>query len=104
MKCICKITCQTRDDTGYIRTFEAGQVFDFKKCPTHFKVLEGPIDFNTAKEEELLEAEYKLQDLKDFILKKYKRKAGSRQKEATVALLLDSRYREVDVRATPTVI
>jgi len=97
MKCVCRRTCQIkvkRDGKVKIITVDAGTVMDFKKCPVHFDELDvGPIDFSTAREEELLEADFDLKDLKKYILDTYKIKAGTKDKDATIALLLDSRYR-----------
>lgn len=100
MKCIAVTPTQARLDGGGIRTFADGDIWEFKKCPPNFEPMEGKnakeIDFDNAGEAELMEAEYELQDLKDFIEEKYGKKAGSRGKEKTVAFLLDCRYREIN--------
>ena len=100
MKCVCIKECQTRNSSGKVQFFMRGDVYDFKKCPTHFRPLEGPkaegVDFATAGEQELLEAEYDLDELKDYIKEKYDRKPGNRGKERTVAMLLDCRFRDID--------
>lgn len=100
MKCVAKYKCQTRLDDGRRRTFEKGDVWDFKVCPIHFNPIEGkeamPIDFDKAQEQELLETDFDLDELKTFIETKYDRKAGNRGKEKTIEMLLDCRYREIN--------
>ena len=97
MKCVCRRECYIANSEGRHQQFSVGQVVEFVTCPDHFVELGGQgIDFATAGEEELLEAEYELDELKAFIEKKYDRKSGNRGKERTVALLLDCRYRELD--------
>jgi hypothetical protein len=98
MKCVAEQPCQVRLDDGSIRTFDKGEVWEFETVPPNFRsledILEG-IDFETAGEAELLESEYDLDELKDFILKKFKKKAGGRGKEKTVEFLIDCRYRDL---------
>lgn len=100
MKCIATKPCQYRDKAGVVHTVGVGAVRDFDECPRFFESLESeetaPIDFDTAGEEELLEREYELDDLKAFIFEKYGKKSGSRGKEKTVAYLLDCRFRALD--------
>jgi len=96
MKCVAIRKCQVRID-GKIRTVNRGVVVDIDEPGVHFRPIEGaksmPINFDNAQEQELLEADYNLDDLKEFILQKYDKKAGNRGKEKTVELLLDCRYR-----------
>ena len=97
MKCICEKDCLIANPQGKMQHFTKGMVVEYGVCPNHFRPLEkGKINFATAGEEELLEAEYELDDLKEFIFKKYSRKAGNRGKERTIAMLLDCRYRALD--------
>ena len=101
MLCVCRIPCQKRDSAGYIRTFKAGDVFDFDKCPAHFEpielVVEGmetvAVDFGTAKEPELLNAEYDLEDLRKYLKETYDKTTKITDKEKLVAMLIDCRYR-----------
>jgi len=97
MKCVCVRGCYVANAEGRHQQFEVGQIAEFVVCPSHFVELGGKkIDFNTAGEAELLEAEYELDNLKEFIEKRYDKKSGNRGKERTVALLLDCRYRAID--------
>lgn len=101
MLCVCRKACQRRDNAGYIRTFKAGDVFDFEKCPTLFEpiepVVEGmatvAVDFGTAKEPELLNAEYDLEDLRKYLKETYDKTTKITDKEKLVAMLIDCRYR-----------
>ena len=101
MLCVCRQACQRRDSAGYIRTFKAGDVFDFEKCPTLFEpiepVVEGmatvAVDFGTAKEPELLNAEYDLEDLRKYLKETYDKTTKITDKEKLVAMLIDCRYR-----------
>ena len=101
MLCVCRRACQRRDNAGYIRTFKAGDVFDFEKCPTLFEpiepVVEGmetvAVDFGTAKEPELLNAEYDLEDLRKYLKETYDKTTKITDKEKLVAMLIDCRYR-----------
>ena len=101
MLCVCRMACQQRDSAGYIRTFKAGDVFDFEKCPTLFEpiepVVEGmatvAVDFGTAKEPELLNAEYDLEDLRKYLKETYDKTTKITDKEKLVAMLIDCRYR-----------
>lgn len=99
MKYICTARCFI-PYAGRTRRFNVGDVIDAEKCPTHFEELGGkksaPIDFSTAGEQELLEREYPLPELKRYILEKYDDKvAANLGKEKTVAKLIDHREREV---------
>lgn len=102
MKCICRSKAQALVGEKIV-TFDAGSVAEFDECPCNFEPLEGAevadIDFDTAEKEELLEAEYDLQSLKDFIEEKFDKKAGNKGKVKTVDLLLDCRYRAVDLNS-----
>ena len=101
MLCVCRQACQKRDRSGYIRTFKVGDVFDFKQCPTYFEpiepIVEGmetvAVDFATAKEPELLNAEYDLEDLRVYLKDTYNKVTKITDKETLVAMLLDCRYR-----------
>jgi len=108
MKCVCRRQCQIRMPAGKIRFFEEGAVEDFKECPSSFELIEGKdvkVDFGTAKKEELMESEFELKELRDFIYSKYKKKTGSTSKNTVVKLLLDCRYRDIgDVNAKPVVV
>lgn len=100
MKCVALRSCQAVLPTGKARYFDRGEVYDFPECPTHFRPLEGddaaPVSFDTAGEQELLEAEYDLDALKQYIEDRYGKKPGNRGKEKTVEMLIDCRYREID--------
>jgi len=100
MKCVAKKRCQTRKDDGKIRTYAKGDIDEFKKCPKNFTPIAGEseeakIDFATAGEEELLAADYDLEELKAFIEETYKKKAGKRGKDKLVEFLLDCRFRSL---------
>ncbi len=100
MKCVCRRKCQQRSKFGKILTFRVGDVYDFEECPTHFEPIEGDnavaLNFDTAQEQELLESEFDLDELKRYIEEKYDRKPGNRGKEKTIEMLLDCRYRSID--------
>ena len=101
MLCVCRVPCQKRDNGGYIRTFKVGDIFEFAKCPEHFEpiepVVEGmatvAVDFGTAKEPELLNAEYDLEDLRKYLKETYDKTTKITDKEKLVAMLIDCRYR-----------
>ena len=101
MLCVCRQACQKRDSAGYIRTFGVGDVFEFDKCPAHFEpiepIVEGmetvAVDFATAKEPELLNAEYDLEGLRAYLKETYNKVTKITDKEKLVAMLLDCRYR-----------
>lgn len=99
MLCICRVPCQVRVNAG-IMTFEIGDIAEFKKCPPHFEAIEGnaqySIDFRTAGEEELLNAEYELQALLDFVKETYK-KTLKGSKEEIVKKFVDIRMREDNI-------
>lgn len=99
MKCVANVRCQAINGAGQIQFYKKGEVDEFEECPPSFSPIEGadvaPIDFDTAGEAELLESEYNIDDLKQYILEKYNKKAGSRGKEKTVALMLDCRFRDL---------
>lgn len=105
MKCVCDQPCQVRDkSTKRAVTYFRGDVAEFDECPKYFRCIEridpeGPppmIDFALASEQELIEGDYDLDELKEFITRVYGKKAGNRGKETTVALLLDCRFRDSD--------
>lgn len=107
MKCVAERACQIRMPDNSIRFFERGRVWEFDECPTHFRALEGPdakVNFETAKREELLAAEYDVQELRDYIKARFNVSAGNRGKEKSVELLLDLRYREVDLGKTSPIV
>ncbi len=92
---VCEKACQVRIN-GRIVTFAKGDLADLEKDHRHFRNLEeGGVDFETAKEPELLEAEYDLDDLKAFIKERYGKNPRNRNKENTVKMLLDCRYRDI---------
>lgn len=101
MLCVCRVPCQKRDSGGHIRTFRAGDIFEFDKCPEHFEpiepIVEGmegvAVDFGTAQEAELLNATYDLEDLRKYIKDTYNKITILKDKEKLVAMLLDCRYR-----------
>ena len=101
MICVCKRKCQVRNDDGKAVRFDPGDPpVDFKVCPKHFEPLEKVqenLDFGTAEETLLMAADFKLKDLKDYILKTYKEKTGNMGKEKLVAKLMDLRYRVAQV-------
>jgi len=61
-----------------------------------FRKVGDKLDFATAGEEELLEAEFDLDELKDYIRDVYGKNPRNRGKEKTIAMLLDCRYRALD--------
>lgn len=101
MLCVCRVACQKRDSGNHIRTFRPGDVFDFAKCPSYFEpiepVVEGmavvAVDFGTAKEPELLNAEYDLESLREYLKETYDKTTKITDKEKLVAMLIDCRYR-----------
>lgn len=95
---VCVKACQVRIN-GKIHTFKKGELADLKEDHKFFRNLEEreyEIDFDKAGEEELLEAEYDLDDLKAYIKEKYGVNPRNRNKENTVKMLLDCRYRALD--------
>ena len=101
MKCVCVKQCQARNDRGVIIFYDVGQVAEFKKCPTHFRPIEGkkakPVNFMTASEEELREAKFSDSDLKKFIEETYGRRTGNRGRDKMIDMLLDCRFRALDI-------
>ena len=95
MKYVCERACQIRKD-GRIITVSKGMVLDLDEPKNYFRLLGEKLDFATAGEEELLEAEFDLEELKQYIKDTYGKNPGNRGKEKTIAMLLDCRYREVD--------
>jgi hypothetical protein len=96
MLCVCERPCQKQID-DYIMTFEKGAIHAFDECPKFFRPLEGkdaePVDFDNAGEDELLVAEWEVQDMQKFILDKYKKITKKTSKEDLVKMLLDLRFR-----------
>jgi len=98
MKYVCHTPCQIRNKDNKIITVSTGEVVELDAPHKLFRAIEGEgskIDFETASEEELLEAEYPLKDLKEYILKTYGKHARNRNREHTVELLLDCRFRKI---------
>ena len=98
MDCICRTTCQARLDDGYIKFFNAGDIGDFKECPIHFEVLGGEdyvVNFETAGQDELMEVDLDLAELKKYILDTYGKRAGAKGKAKTIDMLMDCRYRDI---------
>jgi len=98
MKCVCRARCQARRDTdGKILYFVKGDVHDFVICPPNFEPIEGEdavkLNFDTAQEQELLESEFDLDALRDYIESTYDKKPGNRGKEKLIEFLLDCRFR-----------
>ena len=92
---VCEKPCQVRIK-GKIVTFRRGEVTDLESEHPHFRNLEnGEIDFETAEEEELLEADYELNDLKTFIKERFGVSPRNRNRENTIAMLLDCRFRDL---------
>lgn len=107
MKCVAERACQILMPDKSIRFFDRDQVWDFEECPVHFRPLEGPeatIDFAKAQRDELMAAEFPLQDLRDYIKTRFGVSSGNRGREKTVELLLDLRYREVDLGKTNPIV
>lgn len=108
MKCVCRKKCQVRNRLGRIRTYRKGDVAQFDECPNHFEPIEGakamPLNFDNAQEQELLESEFDLEELKDYIRDKYDRNPHNRGKEKTIEMLLDCRFRALDIDPNDTVI
>lgn len=99
MKCVCLVKCFVSFH-GRNTRFNPGRVVEFEECPKHFKPLDEKIEveginFDDMSEDELIEAEYPLDDLKAFIMGKYGLDSGRKGKRKTVSMLLDCRYREV---------
>ena len=97
MKCVCERDCWIPNPEGKNQFYARGDVVDFKKKPEHFRALKKKVDFDTAKEQELLAADFNLDELKEYIETKYNRKPGNRGKDKMVAMLLDCRFRAVDI-------
>ena len=84
-----------------IRTFVKGDVERFSKCPRNFRAIEGPkkeltSDLGTASEQELLEGDYTVKQLRDFADSVYGQKLKGTSKEDVVASFLDARYRHLE--------
>lgn len=95
MKCVCETTCQVRVN-GRITFVKEGEVFEFDKCPRNFRPVAGEnINFLTASEEELLEANWKFSDAAKAIFEAYKVKLKQAEKSDVVKQILDARYRAV---------
>lgn len=106
MFCVCIRDCQHYLGEGKnkrVRTFYAGEVFEFEECPMHFSPLEGEdapeADFATMGREELLAREFELEDLRKFIVSNFGRSPRKRSKEGMIDELLDARYRAIDMVA-----
>lgn len=105
MKCVCRNTCQVRLEGGQIKFFKRGEVWEFDQCPAHFEpieVLEAGdvkivplVDFAIAQEEELLNAEYDLEELRTYLKDTYGKVTSMTDKEKLVAMLLDARFRAI---------
>jgi len=97
MKAVCIERCQVRIGK-HIKTCAVDEVVDIKERHPCFKILKAPsvIDFATAEEAELLEAEYDLDHLRSYIEKTFDKKPGNRGKEKLVEMLLDYRFRLQD--------
>lgn len=106
-KYVCENECFVTNIDGRRQHFLRGDVAEFKKAPTHFRPLKGPkstaVDFETAGEQELREAEYDVESLRLFIETRFDRKTGNRGKDKLVDLLLDCRFRELDINPNDAV-
>lgn len=93
---VCEKPCQLRKG-NQILTFQKGDLVDLKKDHPYFRNLErGELSFETAGEEELLAANFNLADLKEFIKERYGKNPRNRNRDNTIKMLLDCRYRDID--------
>lgn len=99
MKQVAKCGCQVIV-SGKIHTLSTGEVIEYGEKHPHLRPLEGDdageIDFATASEDELYEAAYELNDLKNYISNTYKITIRVRSKKKLVELLLDCKYRDLN--------
>ena len=101
IKCVCDKACQARDKSGKILTFQKGEVAYFKKCPRNFRVIEGPkkvlkSDLDTASEQELLEGDYTVKQIRQYAEATYGARLKGTSKEDVVASFLDARFRHLE--------
>jgi len=111
MKQVAITPCQIIQKSGKIITLAEGETIYYKDEHPHLRPIQTeeapkdtpPIDFDTAGEEELLESDFDLKDLKEYIIKTYKKKPRNRNRLNTIKLLLDCRYRSIDIDLTKVV-
>jgi hypothetical protein len=95
MKYVCERTCQIRKN-GKIITVDKDAVIELDDAHPLFRVVGEGLDFATAGEEELMAADFDLEELKEYIKEVYGKNPRNRRKEKTVEMLLDCRYRALD--------
>lgn len=120
MKCVALKACQKRMETGRfagrVVFFKPGEMGDFPECPEGFRPIgttvdaehrdpvgdtttyKDGVDFANATEEELMEAEFEIGELKAYMKEKHPAIAfaGNIGKEKLVAKLLYARDNDTD--------
>ena len=94
---VCEKACQVRV-AGKIQTFRKDDVVDLDGPHHCFRKVGENLDFATATEDELLEADFELKELRDFIRENYDLNPRTRNKMNTIRMLIDARYRALDSR------
>jgi len=100
---VCEKRCQVRV-SGRVVTVRKGDVQELEEEHPCFRKIGEDLDFATAGEAELLEADFELKELKDFIREKYGKNPRTRNRENTIRMLLDCRYRDLDGREKGTTV
>jgi hypothetical protein len=101
---VCERTCQViKEINGREKpvTYEAGAVDEFEERPDHFRTLDGPVDFTSASEEELLVSKWTFAEAKKAMQTHYKAnitKEKNTTKKELVNTILDIRARNVEFK------
>lgn len=103
MKQVAKRPCQVRLERGKLVTLNRYDVIDYSGEHTHLRPIAtpdapedvAPIDFDTAQEDELFEAKFDLEDLKDYIRATYDVPVRVKAKKKLIEKLLDCRFRSL---------
>lgn len=103
MKQVAKRNCQVRLENDKIVTLNRHEVIDYDGEHVHLRPIHtasvaedtAPVDFETAQEAELFEAEYDLEELKDYIKSRYDVPVRVKAKKKLIEKLLDCRYRSL---------
>lgn len=98
MKCVCEKDCYQPNPQGYNRLYQCGDVDDFEKCPEYFVSLETEdyvVNFLTASENELLEAQWKFSDAADAVKEAYGINLKKTEKSDIVRQILDAKFRSI---------
>lgn len=91
--------CATQyiDLSGKVHTVREGKTINMPNLQPNFRRIGkksgDDVDFATAGEEELLEANYDLKDLVAFADEHYKKKIRTKDRDTAVAKFLDARFR-----------